>query len=148
MESYTQELWDTIMSILNRFRVGVAYWEEVGLTFPQTTLLMELKKAGRCSMGELSRRLRVTQSVATRMVDLLIEKGLVERSGDDSDRRLVLVENTVKGTEIAQEIEGTNRRRMGELMAAVSETERLDFLGFLKRFERLLEEEEEEEEAT
>jgi DNA-binding MarR family transcriptional regulator len=142
LERYTQDLWDTIMRIMHNFRTGMSAWEEVGLTFPQTILLLELQRAGRCSMGELAKRLSITQSVATRMVDLLLEKGLVERSRDESDRRLVLVAPTRKGAGIARELEKTNRRKMGELLTAVPEKERYYLLELLKRLERQFEEEE------
>ena len=142
LEAYTQDLWDTIIRIIHNFRTGMTEWEEFGLTFPQAMLLLELQKAGRCSMGELSQRLRITQGVATRMVDLLLEKGLVERSRDKMDRRLVLVAATKKGAMIARDTEKANRRKMGELLNAVPARERDYLLEFLKRLELEFEKEE------
>jgi DNA-binding MarR family transcriptional regulator len=141
LEDNTLELWDTIMRLLKNFRIGRAAWEEVELTFPQAILLLELRKAGCCSMGDLSRRLHVTQGVATRMVDLLLEKGLVERHRDKSDRRIVNVEATAKGAAIAREIEKNNQRKIGDLLATVPEKERRYLLELLKRLETQLEEE-------
>jgi MarR family transcriptional regulator, organic hydroperoxide resistance regulator len=141
LELYTQELWDTLMRIINNFRAGMAAWEKVGLTFPQTMLLLELQKVGLCSMGELAERLRITQGVATRMVDLLLDKGLVDRRRDKTDRRMVMVSPSGEGTRIAREIERVNRRKMGELLNAVPGKERDDLLSFLKGLERQFEKE-------
>jgi DNA-binding MarR family transcriptional regulator len=141
LDRYTQELWDTIMRIIHGFRTGMGAWEEIGLTFPQAMLLLELRRGDQLSMGELSQRLHITQGVATRMVDLLLEKELVERSRDDADRRVVLVVLSRKGASIARQIEEYNRRKMGDLLAAFPEKERYDLLGFLKRLQRQFEEE-------
>lgn len=141
LERYTQELWDTLMRIINDFRTGMGAWEEIGLTFPQTILLLELRRDGRMSMGELSQRLRITQGVTTRMVDLLLEKGLVERGREKEDRRVVMVSPTAKGSAIARQIEKVNRRKMGEVLAGVPEKERDYLLEFLKGLQRQFEKE-------
>lgn len=142
LEQYTQELWDTIMRIIHGFRTGIAGQEEIELTFPQIILLIELQKTGTCSMGELSQRLHITQGVATRMVDRLLEKGMVERERGAEDRRVVLVATTRKGGGIAREIETLNREKMAELLRAVPKKERADLLALLKEIERQFEKEE------
>ena len=109
LEQYTQELWDTIMRIIHGFRTGIAGDEDIELTFPQIMLLIELQRTGTCSMGELSHRLGITQGVATRMVDRLLERGMVERERDAEDRRVVRVTPTKKGSGIARDIEKLNR---------------------------------------
>ncbi|RJP27742.1 MAG: MarR family transcriptional regulator [Actinobacteria bacterium] len=138
---YTQELWDTIMRIIHGFRTGIAADEDVELSFPQIILLMELQRSGTCSMGELSQRLHITQGVATRMVDRLLEKGMVERERGADDRRVVLVTPTKKGTCVAQDIERLNREKMVEIFQSVSEKERADLLALLKEIEKRFEKE-------
>jgi DNA-binding MarR family transcriptional regulator len=141
LDKYTQDLWDTIMRIIHNFRAGSMPLEEAGLTFPQTMLLLELQKGDRLSMGELSQRLQITQGVATRMVDLLLEKGLVERSRDQADRRVVMVAPTAKGAGIARQLEKYNRNKMAEVLAAFPEKEREYLLEFLKGLQRQFEKE-------
>ncbi|MEW6554581.1 MAG: MarR family transcriptional regulator [Actinomycetota bacterium] len=141
LERYTQELWDTIMRIIHSFRTGMGVWEEMGLTFPQTMLLIELRRGGRLSMGELSQRLHITQGVTTRMVDLLLEKKLVERSRDKEDRRVVFVGLSRKGAGIAQQVEEYNQEKMAEMLAAVPEKDKEFLLGFLKGLQRQFEKE-------
>ena len=55
---------------------------------------------GRMSMGELSAALSVPLSTATRLVDVLVGAGYVQRVNDPADRRVVLVEFTARGREI------------------------------------------------
>lgn len=141
MDRYTQELWDTIIHIIHSFRAGTLPLEKAGLTFPQTMLLLELQKSGRLSMGELSQRLGITQGVTTRMIDLLLEKGLVERNRDKADRRVVMVAPTAQGSGIARQMVKFNRARMGEVLANVPEQEREFLLGFLKGLQRQFEKE-------
>ena len=141
LEGYTQELWDTVMRIIHNFRTGMGVWEELGLTFPQSMLLLELHRGGKLNMGELSQRLHITQGVATRMVDLLLEKGLMERGRDEEDRRVVLVSLSRKGARIVRQIEEHNRSRIGDFLAAVPEKERYYLLEFLKRLQEQFEKE-------
>ena len=141
LERYTKELWDTIILIIHGFRASVTMGEDTELTFPQIMLLMELQRSGTCSMGELSKRLRITQGVATRMVDRLLEKGMVERERDTDDRRVVLVSPTQKGSVIARDIEKLNREKMVELFRLVPAKEREDLLALLKEIERQFEKE-------
>ena len=129
------------MRIIHSFRVGMSAWEEIGLTFPQSMLLLELRRSGRLSMGELSQRLQITQGVVTRMVDLILEKGLVERSRDEADRRVVQVELSRKGAGIARQIEEYNQRKMADVLADVPEKERYYLLEFLKGLQKQFEKE-------
>jgi DNA-binding MarR family transcriptional regulator len=141
LELYTPERWDTIIRIIHGFRASVTMGEETELTFHQIMLLMELQRSGTCNMSELSKRLRVTQGVATRMVDRLLEKDMVERERHRDDRRVVLVSPTEKGSRVVRDIEMLNREKMVELFRTVSEKERADLLALLKEIEKRFEKE-------
>ncbi len=142
LERFTSELWDSIMRIIHGFRTGITADEDFELTFPQAMLLMELQRRGTCSMGELSQRLRITQGVATRMVDRLLEKDMVERERGEDDRRVVLVNVTKKGSRIARDIEKSNREKMKEVFRRLPNEERTELLELLKEIERRFETEE------
>ena len=139
LEQYTRDLWNTIMRIIHSFRSGSVLKEDIELSFPQALLLLELNEAGTISMSELSRRLQVTQGVATRMVDRLLEKDMVERERDKVDRRVVLVTLAPKGKKLAGEMERINKMKIKELFKAVPEKEREDFLKVLKGLEQQFE---------
>lgn len=83
-------------------RVMVAMEEAVapaGLTVPQFSVLMELAAIpeGRLSLYEIGRRCVKSPPNITAIVDRLESAGLVRRSRDDPDRRVVLAEITDDG---------------------------------------------------
>jgi DNA-binding MarR family transcriptional regulator len=145
LELYTRDLWNTIMRIIHNFRSGSVFKEDAELSLPQTMLLFELNEAGTVSMSDLSKRLQVTQGVATRMVDRLLERGMVKRERDKADRRVVLVSLSQEGERIAVEIETVYKLKIQELFQTVSRKERDDFLNFMKDLEQQFESELERE---
>ena len=101
---------------------------EFGITLPRFDLLSQLDRAaGGLTMGELSRRLMVTNGNVTGLIDRLVEEGLVERRPSPSDRRAQLVRLTGAGKAafdamipkhqafIAQRFAGLTRGELAEL---------------------------------
>lgn len=72
--------------------------EEFDITLPRFDLLAQLDRApGGLTMGELSRRLMVTNGNVTGLIDRLVGEELVERQPTPSDRRAHLVRLTSAG---------------------------------------------------
>src|SRR5262245_3443471 len=86
----------------------------------QARTLGHLSVVGRRRMGELAEDLGVKLPTATRIVDRLVERELVERSPCDRDRRVVWVEATAEGQALA---DAARRFRRGVIL---SRLERLD----------------------
>ena len=72
-------------------------WEQLDLTIPQLKTLILLERAGSLRMGSISTYLGRALSATTTVVDRLVEKGLVDRSTDPEDRRVVLCRLTDLG---------------------------------------------------
>jgi DNA-binding MarR family transcriptional regulator len=71
---------------------------EFGITLPRFDLLSQLDRAGEgLTMGELSRRLMVSNGNVTGLIDRLVAEGLVIRQASPSDRRAQLVRLTSAG---------------------------------------------------
>ncbi len=68
-----------------------------GLTGPQSEALRILENEGPLSSAALSRKLYVTPSNVTGIIDRLEKKGLVERIRKPKDRRVSLISLTDKG---------------------------------------------------
>jgi len=64
-------------------------WVELGLTMTQLRVLFILRGEDGASARALAERLNVTPSTLTRIVDRLVGQGLVRRTVDEEDRRLV-----------------------------------------------------------
>jgi DNA-binding MarR family transcriptional regulator len=72
--------------------------EEFGITLPRFDLLAQLDRAGEgLTMGELSRRLMVTNGNVTGLIDRLVAEDLVTRQPAPHDRRAQMVRLTPAG---------------------------------------------------
>jgi len=78
---------DAQASILRRLEAELV--AEEGMTLAEYDVLFQLAVAGdrRLRMTELSERVRLSRSGLTRLVDRLVETGLVIRGHCESDRR-------------------------------------------------------------
>ena len=85
---------------LNSSKINRQY----GLTGPQGSVLRILIKEGPLSSASLSRRLYVTPSNITGIIDRLRKKGLVERIKKKGDRRTALITLTESGTELSNSL--------------------------------------------
>ncbi len=77
---------------------------QYGLTGPQSSVLRTLVNEGSLSSASLSRRLYVTPSNITGIIDRLEKKGLVERIKKEGDRRVALITLTESGNELSNSL--------------------------------------------
>ena len=77
---------------------------QFGLTGSQSGVLRNLVAHGPLSSAALSRRLYVTPSNVTGVIDRLERKGLVERVRKEGDRRIALITLTEKGDELSKSL--------------------------------------------
>ena len=103
-------------------------WADLELTIPQIRALMALQP-GPQRMGNLSNHLGSTLSATTSIVDRLVDKGLVERAPDSTDRRVVTIGLTSLGADAMEQFWRIGRMRIialaepldsGELETVVS----------------------------
>jgi len=101
---------------------------EFGITLPRFDLLSQLDRAEEgLTMGELSRRLMVTNGNVTGLIDRLVTEGLVARTPSPHDRRAQVVSLTPAGKQafeamipkhqdfIAERFQGIARAELAEL---------------------------------
>jgi len=77
---------------------------QFGLTGSQSGVLRNLVAHGPLSSAELSRKLYVTPSNITGVIDRLEKKELVERIRKEGDRRVALITLTEKGNELSKSL--------------------------------------------
>ena len=75
-----------------------------GLTIAESRCLTAVKLDHCRTTTDLAEKLFVAKSRITRIVDGLVEKGLVNRGEDASDRRIRLVHLTAKGSEVTDKL--------------------------------------------
>ncbi|GAA3431357.1 MarR family transcriptional regulator [Kutzneria kofuensis] len=112
--------------VRSTFLVNAVYAEsarEHGLTSQQGQLLCVLM--GRpYGMGELGAVLGLAKSSLTGLVDRTERNGLVQRGQDPQDARGIRVSLTRRGSELAETFYTETCRRIDELPAGFSDTER------------------------
>ena len=82
----------------------------LGLTFAQSRALRILSRHDEpLRIGDLAARFEVAPRSATSLIDTLETAGLVERLGDPTDRRSVLVALTPEGHELMERVNGLRR---------------------------------------
>lgn len=93
------------------------------------------------TMGELSEALEVPANTATRMVDLLVTSGYVERLQDRVDRRVVRVSLTPEGRDLNRVMADFMMRHTVDLLKRFTPEERETLVALLRRLASVLNEE-------
>jgi DNA-binding MarR family transcriptional regulator len=90
-------------------------WPDLELTVPQIKTLTLLQRRGPQRMGNISTYLGSTLSSSTSIIDRLVDKGLVERTPDPDDRRVVICQLTHRGRESTDQFWRIGRMKVTEL---------------------------------
>ncbi len=142
IDEYALQVILTILHIIGNLRnTSVEASSEVELSYPQSLLLYTVLEAGSATITQLSNSLKVTQGVVSRMVDRLEEKGLVERSRDREDRRVVTVRLSPQGREFALSMIDMHLEGLRKSLMEISPEDRERFLSVLKGIEAGMERE-------
>ena len=75
-----------------------------GVTFPQCHIISALDAHGETSIKQLAAIMELNTSTLSRVIDGMVNVGLVERQVDPTDRRAVILRLTEKGKRIAATI--------------------------------------------
>jgi len=92
-----------------------------GVTLPRFDLLAQLDRTPKgMTLGELSRRMMVSNGNVTGLVDRMVEQGLVSRRPSPKDRRAQLVTLTAQGRRFFAMMARANGDWIGEMFADLS----------------------------
>ncbi len=111
-----------------------------GITTAQGYTLLSLPEKGYLTMNGLSESLELANSTMTRMMDQLVQKGLVRRKPDAEDRRIVLVGLTDEGRIMRTTLEQSLQQFFGQVSDGLDVEERPTVLRSLERITALLRE--------
>lgn len=73
-----------------------------GLTGPQLVIVRELHREGALTIGELARRVSLSQATVTTIIDRLEGRSIVTRTRDVTDKRRVYVSATERAAELLE----------------------------------------------
>ncbi|MHB8393968.1 MAG: MarR family winged helix-turn-helix transcriptional regulator [Candidatus Dormibacteria bacterium] len=102
------------------------------MTPHQREAVLMLAQEGPLPMGELARRLLITPSSATELVDRLVDRALVERIPDPSDRRTVVIQLTPFAQERTEEVRGAVQIGLGQLLAVLDDQQLATMVSLLR----------------
>ncbi|KAA1054938.1 MarR family transcriptional regulator [Azospirillum brasilense] len=106
--------------------------DEFSTTQPRFDLLCLLDRQPEgLTMGELSKRMMVTNGNVTGIVERLSADGLVTRAAASNDRRMQFVRITPEGSALAQAIAAAQRRWLAELMEGMPHGDVVQLMGLL-----------------
>lgn len=108
--------------------------QEFDTTLPRFDVLAQLHRAGGpLSMGELSRRMMVTNGNITGLVDRLEGDGLLRRRPDDNDRRVQMVSLTRDGRKFFDAMAADNNIWVSDMMAGLGRSDMQSLLRLLAK---------------
>jgi len=99
------------------------------------------------TMGELSTKLGIPLSSATRMADSLVDANFVERRADSHDRRVVRVCMTENGQKFIHTGMSLMKQRLSQILKHLSSEEQKQLLRLMKKLIDSIEAEKVEEES-
>ena len=141
IDDFARQVVMLILHIMRNFRhSGLGMMTDVEVSYSQILVMYALLETGQATMSELSRWLKISHGVATRTVDRLVEKGMVERKRDEADRRVVLVSLSKEGRDFAEKMIGVHLEKMDEVFQSVGKEKSESFLELLAQINNLLEE--------
>lgn len=107
--------------------------QHCGLTGPQLLALRHIG-LGAAKVSDVARATRAHLSTASRVVDQLVDAGLVTRVVDPADRRAVVLTHTPAGKAAVEELQSTGAKLIGEALGDWTVAEVAALTSSLHRF--------------
>lgn len=104
------------------------------ITIPQFRLLVVLHGSGKMKLTTMAELLGVKPSTATRMVDRLVAKGLVQRHDNPASRREILLDLTEVGAKTVVKVTRQRRRNISGIVARMPAGHRESMVRTLEAF--------------
>ncbi|MCG7580448.1 MarR family winged helix-turn-helix transcriptional regulator [Mycolicibacterium sp. OfavD-34-C] len=104
------------------------------LTFPQFRTLVILRTRGPVNLATLAGLLNVTPSTAGRMVDRLVDAGLIDRRPHPESRRELIAELSARGCHTVDAVTAKRRAEIAAIVATMPPVERHGLVRALSAF--------------
>jgi MarR family transcriptional regulator, 2-MHQ and catechol-resistance regulon repressor len=135
--SYSTSLWVRFLRFnLSSHKKLESDLGKIGLTPPQFYVLATIGYAGSLPFGEIGAKMMVTVSNLTGIVDRLEEKKLVLRKRDETDRRVVHVTLTEKGTKLYKSTIPLFEKSISEIFSSLDLPSQKELSALLRNLNR------------
>jgi len=124
IERALDSFWETIPPLWSRLheQIHLTAAAQFDISVEQFHVLRHIRR-GVSSVSELAAAKRTSRPAVSQIVDALVNKGLVSRSPNPDDRRIVRLELTAAGGELIQRIIQSTRAWMRQPLEALSPDE-------------------------
>jgi DNA-binding MarR family transcriptional regulator len=122
---------------LERLLALIRWLSPPGLSLTSAATLSTLERLGPCRLTALAAGEGVTQPAMTQLVARLADSGLVTRSADPADGRVVLVHITAAGRALRASRRAVRAERITGLLARLSEADQAALAAALPAMEAL-----------
>ena len=133
--TYTDTAVSELLALVARERAShVRRWCRQDISMTALHVLMVLEASGPLAMSRLADILEVAVSNATGIVSRMEERGLVRRTHDETDRRVVFVTATDTGRRVLEDREFMRAEQLRQVLAAMTDQGRADFVRAIRDF--------------
>lgn len=108
------------------------------ISIPQSVTLELLDFYKSLKMKDISRNLHVSLPAATGLIDRLHGMGMVKRTYDKKDRRVIYIALTPKGNQTIKKVKTQRRKMIENLFGKLTKKERLDYLRILRKLKEAI----------
>lgn len=109
-----------------------------GLTHDQHYILRYINRVGSCTSTVLAEEFEVKKSAITAIITRLWEKGFIQRTRDEKDRRVVYLTLTDKGNEFFRKTEERIHLLVEEFITQFEESEIEQFIETYEKLNKVL----------
>ena len=111
---------------------------EVDISPLHFEIMALLKEAGTLHVAEIGERLNIARAQMTRLIDKLVDLGIVERQMDTVDRRMTNIVLTRKGETTLEEQDINIRKAIRETLSSLTDDELEDLSASLRKLQGIL----------
>jgi len=123
-EESAREILETVPIVMREIRAQMRSRGSIELTIPQFRVLNFVSRNRGCSLLNVADHLGLTSPSASTLVDALIERGLITREEDPSDRRRIRLDVTSRGQGILEAATSETLEYLAGKLARINAEER------------------------
>ena len=138
-ETCARAILDAVPSVMAALRHEMRSGRSAELTVPQFRTLVFLGRRPGSSLSDVGRHIGVTPPSASRIVDRLVERGLVTRAADAGDRRRVTLVLTRRGAGTIRRAHAAARKSLAARTALLAPRERTTIVRAMRLLRSLAE---------
>ena len=115
---------ETVPLLMRAIRHEIRQYQPEELSMPQFRTLRILQRHPELSLSDLAEHLGLTLASASKMVDVLVKHGLVNREASVSDRRKIVLQLNEAGRETLEAVWLATRTRLTAMLSTLEDSDR------------------------